>query len=179
KHGVHLLVLSHVCQVGWLKRACEMALASGLAAESVVDLLVLARQLRRVMAASAHGRTGTVPSRRTEAWRFLQDNDPGSSSTSSIPTDAFVRYSMRRRKRAAGAMQSLARPWVLQHICTDGCRRQALRPRGATARPHPLPEPHRAATQRSSASACGRKQQQLGAPRCKRLAAPPPPRIHL
>ncbi|KAG6494525.1 hypothetical protein ZIOFF_049557 [Zingiber officinale] len=65
--------------VGWLKRACERALASHLAAEGVVDVLVLAR---RCDAAWLHLRCMKLIAddfaavERTEAWRFLQEHDP-------------------------------------------------------------------------------------------------------
>lgn len=79
KYGMHLLVLSHVYQVGQLKRACEAGLAVRLTAETVVDVLQLARQCDapwlylRCMKFLAKDFSSVE---QTEAWQFLQANDP-------------------------------------------------------------------------------------------------------
>ncbi|CAD5192714.1 unnamed protein product [Musa acuminata subsp. malaccensis] len=179
-HGVHLLVLSHVYQVGWLKRACEMALASGLAAESVVDLLVLAR---RCDASWLHLRcmrviTGDFAAvERTEAWRFLQDNDPWLElDILQSQQDARLRQKRQRRKREEQALYAELSEAMecLQHICTDGCT--DVRPSGREAPPRdrthcPNPTTCRGLQQLiRHLPACSRKQQQqLGCTRCKRL----------
>uniref|UniRef100_A0A6V7QS79 BTB domain-containing protein n=1 Tax=Ananas comosus var. bracteatus TaxID=296719 RepID=A0A6V7QS79_ANACO len=79
RYGLHLLVLSHAYDVGWLKRACEAALALRLTAEGMVDVLLLARQCNaarlylRCMKLLAKDFAAV---KRTEAWQFLQANDP-------------------------------------------------------------------------------------------------------
>lgn len=79
RHGIQLLVLSHVYQVRELKRACEVGLAGKLTAESVVDVLQLAREcdapylsIRCMKFISKDFKEVE----KTEGWRFLQDHDP-------------------------------------------------------------------------------------------------------
>ncbi|RZS28853.1 hypothetical protein BHM03_00062497 [Ensete ventricosum] len=182
EHGVHLLVLSHVYQVGWLKRACERALASGLAVGSVVDLLVLAR---RCDAPWLHLRCMRVIAEdfdaveRTEAWRFLQDNDPWLElDILRSLQDAHLVYGQKRRRRKREEQRLYAElseaMECLQHICTDGCT--DVRPSGCEAPPRdrahcPNPTTCRGLQQLiRHLPACNRKkQQQLGCTRCKRL----------
>ncbi|CAL9075953.1 unnamed protein product [Musa textilis] len=185
EHGVHLLVLSHVYQVGWLKRACERALASRLTAEGVVDVLVLAR---RCDASWLHLRCLRIIARdyaaveRTEAWHFLQDNDPWLElDILQSLQDAHLRQKRRRRKREEEKVYTELSEAMecLQHICAEGCTEVAPSgsgppPRDSTHCPNP-------ATCRGlqqlihHLAACDRKkkpplqQQQHGCPRCKRL----------
>lgn len=79
RHGIQLLVLSHVYQVRELKRACEAGLAGKLTAENVVDVLQLAREcdapylsIRCMKFISKDFKKVE----KTEGWRFLQDHDP-------------------------------------------------------------------------------------------------------
>jgi len=79
KHAVQVLVLAHAYQVPWLKRACEGAIGARLTADSVVDVLQLADLCD---APRLHLRCARLLAKefaaveRTEAWRFLQENDP-------------------------------------------------------------------------------------------------------
>jgi hypothetical protein len=79
KHAVQVLVLAHAYQVPWLKRACEGAIGARLNADSVVDVLQLADLCD---APRLHLRCARLLAKefaaveRTEAWRFLQENDP-------------------------------------------------------------------------------------------------------
>jgi len=79
KHAVQVLVLAHAYQVPWLKRACEGAIGARLTADSVVDVLQLADLCD---APCLHLRCARLLAKefaaveRTEAWRFLQENDP-------------------------------------------------------------------------------------------------------
>ncbi|OQU88080.1 hypothetical protein SORBI_3003G395400 [Sorghum bicolor] len=79
KHAVQVLVLAHAYQVPWLKRACEGAIGARLTADSVVDVLQLADLCD---APRLHLRCTRLLAKefaaveRTEAWRFLQENDP-------------------------------------------------------------------------------------------------------
>ncbi|URD85247.1 hypothetical protein MUK42_26596 [Musa troglodytarum] len=181
EHGVHLLVLSHVYQVGRLKRACERALASGLTAESVVDLLVLAR---RCDAPWLHLRCMRVIAEDfaavelTEAWRFLRDNDPWLElDILQSLRDAHLRQKRRRRKREEQRLYAELSEAMecLQHICTDGCTdvRPSRREAPPRDRAHcPNPTTCRGLQQLiRHLPACNRKkqQQQLGCTRCKRL----------
>ncbi|XP_020095109.1 BTB/POZ and TAZ domain-containing protein 1 isoform X2 [Ananas comosus] len=79
RYGLHLLVLSHAYSVGWLKRACEVALALRLTAEGVVDVLLLARQCdaaRLYLRCMKLLAKDFAAVKKTEAWQFLQANDP-------------------------------------------------------------------------------------------------------
>ncbi|RRT71983.1 hypothetical protein B296_00034955 [Ensete ventricosum] len=186
EHGVHLLVLSHVYQVGWLKRACERALASRLTAEGVVDVLVLAR---RCDAPWLHLRCMRFIARdyaaveRTEAWRFLQDNDPW-LELDILQSLQDAHLKRRRRKREVEKVYTELSEAMecLQHICAEGCTEIGPSGRGPPPRdPTHCPNP---ATCRGLQqlihhfAACDRKkkpppqkqqQQQQGCPRCKRL----------
>jgi hypothetical protein len=79
KHAVQVLVLAHAYQVPWLKRACEGAIGARLTADTVVDVLQLADLCD---APRLHLRCARLLAKefaaveRTEAWRFLQENDP-------------------------------------------------------------------------------------------------------
>jgi hypothetical protein len=79
KYAVQVLVLAHAYQVPWLKRSCEAAIGARLTADSVVDVLQLAALCD---AARLHLRCTRLLAKefkaveRTEAWRFLQENDP-------------------------------------------------------------------------------------------------------
>lgn len=79
KHAVQVLALAHAYQVPWLKRACEGAIGARLTADSVVDVLQLAALCD---APRLHLRCTRLLAKefaaveRTEAWRFLQENDP-------------------------------------------------------------------------------------------------------
>ncbi|WOL15579.1 BTB/POZ and TAZ domain-containing protein 1-like [Canna indica] len=183
EHGVHLLVLSHVYRVGWLKRACERALASRMAAEVVVDLLVLAR---RCDAAWLHLRCMKFIAKdfaaveRTEAWRFLQENDPFLElDILQSLQDEHLRQKRRRRKAKEQRLYAELSEAMecLQHICTEGCVEVAVPPSGRDDAPRGHPDCPNPATCRGlqqlirHLAACDRKkqQQQRGCPRCKRL----------
>jgi hypothetical protein len=79
KYAVQVLVLAHAYQVPWLKRSCEAAIGARLTADSVVDVLQLAALCD---APRLHLRCTRLLAKefkaveRTEAWRFLQENDP-------------------------------------------------------------------------------------------------------
>ncbi|WOK96589.1 BTB/POZ and TAZ domain-containing protein 1-like [Canna indica] len=125
--GVHLLALSHAYGVGWLKRACERALSSRLTADDVVDVLVLAR---RCDAPRLHLRCMSLVAKdfaaveRTEAWRFLQENDPWLE----LDILQFLQDAHSRR-RQQGRRKAERRVYVelqeamecLRHIWAEGC----------------------------------------------------------
>ncbi|XP_074577609.1 BTB/POZ and TAZ domain-containing protein 1-like [Curcuma longa] len=166
EHAVHLLVLSHVYQVGWLKRACERALASRLAAEGVVDVLVLAR---RCDAAWLHLRCMKLIAEdfaaveRTEAWRFLQEHDPYLElDILQSLQDAHSRQKRRRRKREEQRLYTELSEAMecLQHIFSEGCAAGKC-PNSATCRGLQQLIHHLAI--------CDRKKKQHFCRRCKRL----------
>lgn len=79
RYAMHLLALSHVYRLPLLKRACVVSLANRLDAETVVDVLQLARlcdaprlYVRCMKLLSAD----FAAVEKTEGWRFLQANDP-------------------------------------------------------------------------------------------------------
>ncbi|KAM0946611.1 putative chromatin remodeling & transcription regulator BTB-POZ family [Dioscorea sansibarensis] len=127
KYGMHLLVLSHVYQVGRLKRACEVGLAARLTAETVVDVLQLARQCDaswlylRGMKFLAKDFSSVE---QTEAWHFLQANDPWLElEILQFLQESDSRVKRRRRKREQEQVyiQLSEAMECLQHICTEGC----------------------------------------------------------
>ncbi|WOL16113.1 BTB/POZ and TAZ domain-containing protein 1-like [Canna indica] len=180
EHGVHLLVLSHVYQVAWLKRTCERALASQLAAEGVVDVLVLARRCDapwlhlRCMKLIAEDFAAV---KRSEAWRFLQENDPFLElDILQAIQDTHSSQKRRRRRRMEQRLYTELGEAMecLQHICTEGCTE--VQPSGREAPPRDggagCPNP---ATCRGlqhlirHLASCDRKKKLNGCPRCKRL----------
>ncbi|KAK1669111.1 hypothetical protein QYE76_057270 [Lolium multiflorum] len=127
KYAEQLLVLAHAYGVPWLKRWCQEAIGSRLTPGTVVDALQLADLCD---APQLHLRCMRLLAKefraveRTEAWRFLRDNDPWQElDILSRLHDADMRRRKWRRKSAeqkvymelSGAMDSL------HHICTDGC----------------------------------------------------------
>lgn len=79
KYGIHLLALSHVYLVPQLKQRCTRALIRRLTAESVVDVLQLARlfdapdlYIKCLKLVHAHFKSVEA----TEGWKFLQNHDP-------------------------------------------------------------------------------------------------------
>lgn len=79
RYGIHLLVMSHVYQVSWLKRKCETTLSTLLTTETILDLLQLSRLCdaqRLHMRCLRFIVKDFAAVQETEAWRFLQENDP-------------------------------------------------------------------------------------------------------
>lgn len=78
-HAEQALVLAHAYGVPWLKRRCQEAIGSRLTPATVVDALQLAALCD---APELHLRCMRLLAKefraveRTEAWRFLRDNDP-------------------------------------------------------------------------------------------------------
>ncbi|KAE8736292.1 BTB/POZ and TAZ domain-containing protein 2 [Hibiscus syriacus] len=79
KYGIHLLALSHVYTVPHLKQRCSKGIGQRLTAENAVDVLQLSRlcdapdlQLKCMKHIAAHFKSVE----QTEAWSFMQDNDP-------------------------------------------------------------------------------------------------------
>ncbi|VAH83208.1 unnamed protein product [Triticum turgidum subsp. durum] len=79
KYAEQLLVLAHAYRVPWLKLWCQEAIGSRLTPGTVVDVLQLADLCD---APQLHLRCMRLLAKefraveRTEAWRFLRDNDP-------------------------------------------------------------------------------------------------------
>ena len=79
RYAMHLLALAHAYRIPRLKRACVGSLAQRVSAESVVDVLQLARLCD---APRLHVRcikflaVNFSAVEQTEGWRFLQANDP-------------------------------------------------------------------------------------------------------
>ncbi|KAK9757237.1 hypothetical protein RND81_01G150800 [Saponaria officinalis] len=127
KYGIHLLALSHVFSVPKLKQKCTKALAIGLTIENVIDVLQLARlcdapDLRLKGLRLVASKFKAV--KKTEAWRFVQKNDP----LLELDILQFIDEVESRKKRTkrqkdenqlykqlSEAMECLA------HICTEGC----------------------------------------------------------
>ncbi|KAL6616574.1 hypothetical protein ACP70R_038844 [Stipagrostis hirtigluma subsp. patula] len=127
KHAVPLLVLAHAYQVPWLKRACEGAIGARLTADTVVDVLQLAALCD---APRLHLRCARLLAKefkaveKTEAWRFMQENDPWQElDLLQRLHDADLRRRRWRRKRAEQRvyMELSEAMGCLEHICTEGC----------------------------------------------------------
>ncbi|XP_072964137.1 BTB/POZ and TAZ domain-containing protein 2-like [Typha angustifolia] len=126
-YGMHLLVLSHVYGVAWLKRACEAALASRLTSDTVVDVLHLARQcdapalyLRCMKLLAKY----FADVEKSEAWKFVQAYDPWLElEILQFLQEAELRHKRRRRKRVEqGIYIELSEAMeCLRHIYTEGC----------------------------------------------------------
>ncbi|PVH37643.1 hypothetical protein PAHAL_5G050400 [Panicum hallii] len=127
KYAVQVLVLAHAYQVPWLKRACEGAIGARLTADSAVDVLQLAALCD---APRLHLRCTRLLAKefaaveRTEAWRFLQENDPWQElQVLQGLHEADMRRRKWRRKRAEQRVYvELSEAMdCLDHICTEGC----------------------------------------------------------
>ncbi|CAM0884233.1 unnamed protein product [Alopecurus aequalis] len=127
RYAEQLLVLAHAYSVPWLKRWCQEAIGSRLTPGTVVDALQLADLCD---APQLHLRCMRLLAKefraveRTEAWRFLRDNDPWQElDVLSRLHDADMRRRKWRKKSAdqrvymelSDAMDSL------HHICAEGC----------------------------------------------------------
>ncbi|KAF8755778.1 hypothetical protein HU200_011247 [Digitaria exilis] len=127
KHAVQVLALAHAYQVPWLKRACEGAIGARLTADSVVDVLQLAAlcDAPRLHLRCARLLAKEFPAvERTEAWRFLQENDPWQElQLLQGLHEADMRRRRWRRKRAEQRVYvELSEAMdCLDHICTEGC----------------------------------------------------------
>ncbi|XP_073007667.1 BTB/POZ and TAZ domain-containing protein 1-like [Typha latifolia] len=136
EHGVHLLALSHAHRVGWLKDACEAAVAARLTAERVVDAIKLAklcdapRLYQKCMRLAVKDFAAV---RQSEGWRFLRRHDPALE----LEILQFMEEVDQRRskwKRAREAQETYRQLGeamdCLHHIFTDGCTEVGHRPGG-------------------------------------------------
>ncbi|XP_020576891.1 BTB/POZ and TAZ domain-containing protein 1-like [Phalaenopsis equestris] len=127
RHGMHLLVLSHVYQVKWLKRACEKWLAAWLTAEAVVDVLKLARLCDADWLAIRCFKLiekdfDTVQN--SDAWHFVQDNDPWLElQVLQFLHDSDIREKeIRKNKDEHKIYRQLSETMIcLEHIFKEGC----------------------------------------------------------
>ncbi|KAJ6842621.1 BTB/POZ and TAZ domain-containing protein 2-like [Iris pallida] len=127
KYGIQLLALSHKYRVEWLKRGCEVGLAQGLTAETVVDVFQIAKlcdasRLYRRCAGFVYKDFPSV--QQSEGWRFVQKNDPRLE----LEMLQYVQDVDQRKKRwwRQRADQEMYRQLseameCLEHICTQGC----------------------------------------------------------
>ncbi|KAI5003042.1 hypothetical protein ZWY2020_027692 [Hordeum vulgare] len=127
KYAEQLLVLAHAYRVPWLKLWCQEAIGSRLTPGTVVDALQLADLCD---APQLHLRCMRLLAKefraveRTEAWRFLRDNDPWQElDVLSRLHDADMRRRKWRRKSAEQKvyMELSDAMDILRHICTEGC----------------------------------------------------------
>lgn len=127
KYAVHMLVLAHAHQVPWLKRWCQGVIGARLTPDTVVDVLQLAKlcdapqlylRCTRLLAKEFKA------VEKTEAWRFLQENDPWQElDVLQHLHEADLRRRKWRRKRAEQRVYvELSEAMdCLRHICTEGC----------------------------------------------------------
>ncbi|KAF0916412.1 hypothetical protein E2562_007513 [Oryza meyeriana var. granulata] len=143
KSAAQMLVLAHAYRVPWLKRRCEEAIGARLTAEMVVDTMQLAGLCD---APQLHLRCTKLLAKefkaveKTEAWRFLQENDPWLElDILQRLHDADLRRRRWRRKRAEqGVYVELSEAMdCLSHICEEGCTEVGPVGRAPAAAPCP------------------------------------------
>ncbi|KAL0907322.1 hypothetical protein M5K25_021723 [Dendrobium thyrsiflorum] len=127
RYGMHLLVLSHVYQVTWLKRACEKWIAAWLDAAAVVDVLKLARLCDAAwlgLRCLKLLKKDFAAVQKSDAWQFLQANDPWLE----LYILEFIHESDLREKQSRRNMeeqktyQQLSEAMeCLEHIFKEGC----------------------------------------------------------
>ncbi|XP_078434707.1 BTB/POZ and TAZ domain-containing protein 1-like [Wolffia australiana] len=127
KYAMHLLALSHVYQLPRLKRACVGSLAERLSVDTIIDVLQLARlcdapRLRVRCMKLLAAEFANVE--KTEAWHFLQANDPHLElDILQYLHEISLREKRRaRNKKAQSVYMELSEAMeCLRHICTEGC----------------------------------------------------------
>ncbi|XP_043723429.1 BTB/POZ and TAZ domain-containing protein 1-like [Telopea speciosissima] len=127
KYGIHLLTLSHVFSIRQLKQRCTRGLAARLNADTVVDVLQLARlcdapdlYVKCMKLLSKDFKTVEM----TEGWKFLQSHDPMLElEILQFIDDSESRKQRRSRDREAQSLylQLSEAMECLEHICTEGC----------------------------------------------------------
>ncbi|KAJ4846842.1 BTB/POZ and TAZ domain-containing protein 1 [Turnera subulata] len=127
KYGIHLLALSHVYLVPQLKQRCGKAVAQRLTIDNVVDVLQLARlcdapdiYLKCMRLVSKNFKAVE----NTEAWQFMQENDPWLElEILQFIDEAESRKKRTRRHREEQRlyMELSEAMDCLEHICTEGC----------------------------------------------------------
>lgn len=127
KHGIHLLVLSHVFSVPKLKQRCAKELAEMLTIENVVDFLQLAKLcdapdlfLRGMKL--VEGKFKAVE--KTEGWKFIRKHDPWLELEilQFIEEDGLRKKRSKRQKEEQRLYLQLSEAMeCLVHICTEGC----------------------------------------------------------
>lgn len=79
KHGMQLLALAHAYQIGWLKKKCEITVATELTPDRVIDMLKVAKlcdaprlyqQCMKLIAKEF------AEVQRSDGWQFLRRYDP-------------------------------------------------------------------------------------------------------
>lgn len=127
RYGIHLLALSHVYQVTWLKNQCEVTLSALLTTETILDMLQLARLCD---AQRLHLRClkfvvkDFSAVQETEAWGFLQENDPWLELEILEFMDQIDLKRKRQRRRMAKQQVYIELNEAmdcLQHIYEEGC----------------------------------------------------------
>jgi hypothetical protein len=79
KHGMQLLALSHAYQIGWLKKKCEIAIATELTPDRVIDVLKASKmcdapRLYQQCMKLIIKEYGEV--QKSDGWQFLRRYDP-------------------------------------------------------------------------------------------------------
>ncbi|XP_078154620.1 BTB/POZ and TAZ domain-containing protein 1-like [Carex rostrata] len=127
KYGMHLLVLSHVYQASWLKRRCEMMVANLLTSETILDVLQVSRLCdapRLHLRCLKFIMKDFAAVQDTDAWRFLQENDPWLELDILQFMDETDLKRKRQRRRRATQQVYLELNEVMDclgHIYEEGC----------------------------------------------------------
>ncbi|ONK71209.1 uncharacterized protein A4U43_C04F6010 [Asparagus officinalis] len=127
KYGMHLMVLSHVYRVKWLKDLCEVELALRLTVDSVVDVLQLARQCdvpKLYLQCMKLLNKEFAAVEKTEGWVFLQNNDPWFELEilKFLEEEDLIQKRRKRKMEEQQVYLQLSEAMeCLQHICTEGC----------------------------------------------------------
>ncbi|XP_050225508.1 BTB/POZ and TAZ domain-containing protein 1 [Mercurialis annua] len=127
KFGIHLLALSHVYLVPQLKQRCARDVGERLTTENVVDVLQLARlcdapdlYLKCMRLITKHFK----PVENTEAWQFMQNNDPflELEILQFIDEAELRKKKLKRQREEQRLYMELSEAMeCLEHICTEGC----------------------------------------------------------
>lgn len=129
KYILHLVVLSHVYIIPFVKEICSQQLEQGLlTAENVVDVLQLARlcdvpRLNLICLRLIINDFKNVA--RTEGWRVMRESDPSLEQElveAVIDADSQKQEKTRKREDEKVYGQLGDAMDALVHICRDGCR---------------------------------------------------------
>ncbi|KAF3337984.1 BTB/POZ and TAZ domain-containing protein 2-like isoform X1 [Carex littledalei] len=127
KHGMQLLALSHAYQIGWLKKKCEITVATELTPDRVIDVLKVAKlcnaprlyqQCMKLIAKEF------AEVQRSDGWQFLRQYDPALElEILQIIKDTNQRKIRWKQQRAAQEAYLRLNEAMdcLQHIFTEGC----------------------------------------------------------
>ncbi|XP_073143309.1 BTB/POZ and TAZ domain-containing protein 1-like [Henckelia pumila] len=127
KHGIHLLVLSHVYLVPQLKQICVKGLAERVTVDNAIDVLQLASlcDAPHLYLKCMNFLSNNFESiEKTEGWKFMQKHDPRLELEILQfidETESRREKTRRHREEQSLYMQLSEAMECLEHICSEGC----------------------------------------------------------